>query len=337
MTRSNGEVSTARGALFATLPLKGDRDQIFELTPGLLPGELTAVTATAVFTLSREGRVTRKIPLSGGQPHFPVASVGHDGVGRARYVGVLNEKKLLALYGEEGELLRTMPCGSSARFAVGDVASDPGHEILVEMERGQGLAVFSRDGARLATIRAQGYLTAFHVAREAGAARDHVVLYTYPNEDRGGTFQVLTGDGTSLAAWRMGPISDFAVVRAETGEARLLYPQEDRLVLSSLRGQALAELNAPGVSFFARFAAQLSNGGLVVLGSGSGYRPYHALWIYDRTSRLRAMAVRKGHAYGFLVDALEDASILVGSESAVWRYSVPAPPRGDPSQRSAPP
>jgi hypothetical protein len=235
-------------------------------------------------------------------------------------LGVLNEKKFLGLYRADGQLVQTIPCPASARFAVGDVLAQPGHEILVELGRGRGLAVYGHDGARLTTIRTEGYLTAFHLARQAGDGRDRIVVYTYPNEDRGGTFQVLTGEGTSLAEWRIGAISDFGVVRAETGEAELLYPREDRLVRSSLRGQVLAELSAPGASFFARFSAQPSSAGLVVLGSGSGYRPHHALWLYDRASRLRAMATGKGHAYGLLVDAMDDSSILVGAEGAVWRY-----------------
>lgn len=315
------DVGTATRVLWATLPSAGDHDQVFVLEPGPGPGELTAVSATAVFSLDREGRITRRIPLSGGQHHFPVGGIAPDGMGPERFLGVLKAKKHLALYDGEGLLIQTIPCGPYARFAVGDVLPSSGREILVEMERGQGLEIYSRNGARLKTIPAQGYLTAFQVARQPGSSRDQIVTYTYPHEDRSGIFHILSGDGATLAEWRIGAISDFGVLYGETDEPQLLYPRDDRLVLSSLRGQELSALNAPGADSFKRFSAQPLSGGLVVLGSGSGYRPYHGLWFYDRMRRLRAMAAHEGHAYSLLVDA-EDSSILVGGEGAIWRYSA---------------
>ena len=191
-------------------------------------------------------------------------------------------------------------------------------EILVEMEPGLGLAVYSGAGARLGTIRPQGYLTAFHVARGGDSALDAVVLYSYPNEEGGGTFEVMSGEGKVLGQWQAGAMADFGVIDRAGGRP---HPPstEDRLVVSSLQGRRLQVLSAPGAAFFKSFEAR--NLAMAwrcwARGAATGRTTPYGSTIGPAGS---ASDSGEERAYGLLV--LDDGSILVGTETDIWKYSL---------------
>ena len=216
--------------------------------------------------------------------------------------------------------------GSSTRLKRADLLGDRNAEQLVEMPNGGGVEIRDQSGAVINTVRTSDYLTDFGSVPAgstpgAGTSKQLLVLYTYPNKQKGGTFQVLNAALEQIATWdELPPAGSFS-----TGEWRrqpaLFYLQGDTVVIRSPAGTRLQELRAPEGSIFRDvFVQTLPRDRTVVLASGSGYTQYHMVCVYDGT-RLVFQEVSNDLAYG--VESADDESgFVVTARDGRWKYTL---------------
>ena len=202
------------------------------------------------------------------------------------------------------------------RFKTADVNGDGTAERLVELPNGGGVQIRAENGQVVREITTDEYLTDF------GTIGGNVVLYTYPNKERGGTFQVVTSQGVELARWQeKPPPGRFDVAEWNGGEA-IVYLQGDTVVVRSAAGDELGRLSAPeGGIFRSVYLEPGARGTTIVLASGDGYTAFHMVGIYDQKGDLRYQEIAKEHAFSLEADRSEPRFQVVTRNSIVeYRY-----------------
>jgi hypothetical protein len=210
------------------------------------------------------------------------------------------------------------------RFKMADVVGDPAEETLVELPSGRGLEV--RSGGRVIDkIASDEYLTDFDAIAVDGLSHKQLVLYTYPNSARGGTFRVVTLDGRELTRWDENPPPSRLDVAEWNGDGEIFYIQNDQLVRRSASGMELSRVALPfGDKFQSIHVAGSAGNRLVVLASGDGYTPYHMVSIYDSDGELLFQEIGQEHAFQ-LEASRTRPDFTVFTRSAEWHF-VPRNP-----------
>ena len=221
--------------------------------------------------------------------------------------------------------LRPYLPNSLTRFKQADVAGDGRPELLVEVAGGKGVDVRDESGALIRLVTTPEYLTDFGAVREAGAAKQRLVLYTYPNRQKGGTFRVLNAAFEPIATWdELPPPGGFGSGDWD-GQPAIFYLQKDTIVVRSTAGARLHELQAPeGRIFRDLFVQTLDTGLTAIVASGSGYTPSHAVYVYSGT-RLVLQDVEDEHAFGVEssnVGPGDGVGFIVTTRSSRWRYAT---------------
>src|SRR6266851_9538705 len=87
--------------------------------------------------------------------------------------------------------LREFMPGSTRRVKEADVLGDDKPERLIESADHKGHEIRTQSGDLILQIRTDEYLTDFGAIPTTGTSKRLIVLYTYPNNERGGTFTVM--------------------------------------------------------------------------------------------------------------------------------------------------
>lgn len=211
---------------------------------------------------------------------------------------------------------------SYVRVKHADVAGDSDEETLVELELGKGIKIEDSRGGRLGDLPTDEYLTDFGAVPASRPGKKDVVIYTYPNRDRGGTFRVVTPDRTEIARW----VETIPPARFDAGiwkgQAALFYLVGNSLVVRSPRGDMLSTLSAPdGAVFQQVHIGNTRQDRTVLVASGSGYTPYHMVCVYEADGRLVFQEVGREHAFDLEV-ARDRFEFTVWTRSTGWRYRV---------------
>jgi hypothetical protein len=207
---------------------------------------------------------------------------------------------------------------SLVRKVRGDLVSDDAPETIVALPNGGGVEIQDGSGRTIRRIATDEYLTYFDVV-PIRDRKGYLVLYTYPDADGAGTFQVVTAENTSVARWVEKPAPASFDSAVWDGQTALFYLHGDEVVIRSPHGALLARLACPGAAPFSQiYVANAANGRVVVVGSGSGYTPYHMVCVYAGP-RLVYQEVEPEHAFG-IEAAAAYAGFTVLTRSRKWRY-----------------
>lgn len=309
------------------------REVVIELPPGglhplrvfemraLPEGSILLTTSVGLFWYGKDGKKHREVRFSTGKDHFPlVATAELGGPSALSVLGVLTGKKVLAFYDDQGRLYNKIPCARYAQFVLANLVGDDTQEIVLEERAGKGLTVYSAAGDRLFGIVPVGHLIDFDAVDADGDGRDELILYSYPNARRGGTFQVVRADGAELHRWDDRAHADFALVRWQGVWPRILWLADDAFVFVSLEGRQVDRLEVPYGAHFRHVHKADLKGKTVLLASGGGYVPYHMVCVYGRGG-LEFHAVERGWAHSLLVPDPGKAEFWVGTEGSVIRYA----------------
>jgi hypothetical protein len=218
---------------------------------------------------------------------------------------------------------------SSTRVIQADVLGDEKPELLVEAPGGSGVEIRDQSGALIKMVTTPEYLTDFGAVPEAGAKKQRLVLYTYPNKQKGGTFRVLDGAFEQVATWDELPPPGRFGVWEWGGQPALFYLQGDALVVRSSSGARLQELRVPeGHMFRDVFVRTLADGRTAIVLSGSGYTPYHMVCVYEGT-RLILQDVEDEHAFGLQstdggsgLGSGFKSGFVVTTRNSRWQYAL---------------
>lgn len=211
-----------------------------------------------------------------------------------------------------------------ARVKFADVVGDDVPEILIGGSgKGCAVAILSQAGGRLFSVCSDRYMTDFGAVHASRSDKADVVLCTYPNKQRGSTFEIRTApDQRTVATWdELPPACHFAVGPWQ-GRESIFYLQGDAMTVRSPRGELLARIDVPGASVFRDiYVAPLPDGALAVVGSGNGYTSYHMVCLLDREHRLVFQDVDEERAYR-LIPNDDGSSFDVWTNTRRWRYSL---------------
>ena len=209
---------------------------------------------------------------------------------------------------------------SYQRFTRADVTGDSAEEILVEIDRGRGVEIRSQDQRIIDRVLTTEHLTDLGAIAQKDSAKENLVLYTYPNATRGGTFTVMSVDRTEIGRWEVHPPPSRFDVGTWQGEPAVFYFQGAALVIRSSVGEVMARLQAPLAEKFSRiFVASGYGGRTIVLASGSGYTPYHMVCIYDADGSLAFQLIESEHAFRLEADESRP-EFFVYARSDKWRF-----------------
>jgi hypothetical protein len=202
------------------------------------------------------------------------------------------------------------------RWKAADVNGDGTAERLVELPKGGGVQVRDESGQVVRDITTYEYLTDF------GGIGGNVVLYTYPNKEGGGTFRIVTLQGTELARWRENPPPGRFDVSKWNGGDAIVYLQGDTVVVRSPAGDELRRLPAPQGSKFRSVSLEPGiRDTTIVLASGDGYTGFHMVGIYDEKGDLRYQEIAREHAFSLEADGSQPRFQVVTRSSTVeYRY-----------------
>ena len=205
------------------------------------------------------------------------------------------------------------------RVKLADVVGDEADETLIDLPLGKGVEI--RAGASVIDrILTDEYLTDFGAVPIDGRPKNQLVLYTYPNSTRGGTFRIVTLDGRELVSWTEQPPPGRFVVAKWNGVDTIFYLQNDELVLRSSSGATLGRLPLPsGSKFRDLHIAETANGRLIVLASGNGYTPFHTVCIYSSVGELVFQEIRAEHGFELDADA-HRSDFFVYTRSSKWHF-----------------
>lgn len=211
---------------------------------------------------------------------------------------------------------------STSNALTADVLARDDVESVVALEAGAGVEVRDAGGQTVARIATAGHLTHFGVIEASRAPLMDLVLYTYPNAERGGTFRVMTPDEVTVASWDEQPPPSHFDIATWNGAPAVLYLRGDDLIVRNARGDLLATLPAPSdIAFQDVYAADARNGRLVVVASGDGYTPFHMVCVYSPDGELVFQEVANEHAYG--LDVRDDGlAFTVLARSRQWAYET---------------
>jgi hypothetical protein len=214
--------------------------------------------------------------------------------------------------------------GSSNRVKLADLFGDDELERLEELPDGAGIDIRSASGSLLKTVRTTAYLTDFGAVAAgggAGSGKEQLVLYTYPNKDKGGTFSVRNEALEEVATWNESPPPGRFAAGHWHRQPAVFYLQEDALVVRSPDGTALEKIVVPeGRLFRDVFVQAGGDERMVLVVSGSGYTPYHMVCVYDGT---RLIYQEVGRGLVRTVDPIgAEPGFIVASTEGRSKYTI---------------
>jgi len=252
----------------------------------------------------------------GGSPPSPGVTMNHAG---------LMKTPLEATPGELGRVRSR----ALVREKQADVMGDDQLETLAAQPGGVGIEIRSKEGGRTVRIAAPAYLTDFGAARSSRPLKQDVVMYVYPSDDNVGTFLLVNPEnGEELARWNEDPPPSRFVVGTWQEAPAVFYTQRDRIVIRKPAGILLKRLLSPGAERFRDlYVEHQQQGGLVIVGSGNGYTPYHLVAVYDSANEPVFQEIGIEHA--FALDIEEGRrSFVVTTRTGRWRYGPSGGPKG---------
>lgn len=202
-----------------------------------------------------------------------------------------------------------------------DVMGDDRFETITPLPGGVGIEIRSEEGGRTVRIAAPAYLTDFGAAQSSRPLKQDVIMYVYPSDDDAGTFLLVNPeDGKELARWNEDPPPGRFAVGTWLGVPALFYTQRDSIVIKTPTGILLERLRSPGAGRFRDlYVAHPHQGGLVVVGSGNGYTPYHLVAVYDSSNELVFHEIGLEHAFALdIEDTRRD--FVVTTRTGRWKY-----------------
>lgn len=214
--------------------------------------------------------------------------------------------------------------GSLRRVHRANLIGDDAVDTVTELERGRGVEVTDGSTGAVTRVETPDYLTDFASVREVHRENESLVLLAYPNATRGGTLSVIRlPDIRPASRWDELPApSSWVGVADWSGEPTIFYLRGDQVVLRSPDGRTRGALVLPGGHVFSRLhPAALAAGRTVLLASGNGYTPYHAIAVFDADGTLLFHEQEKEHAFRVRVGA-DGRSFEVDTRSSLWRYRV---------------
>jgi hypothetical protein len=214
---------------------------------------------------------------------------------------------------------------SLLRAITADVIGDDEPEVLVRLASGHAIEVRDRNGTLLRTVPAREYITDFAALPSPTSGKDDLVLYLYPNDERGGTFSVISTDGQERARWNVSPPPARFTVADWNGTPSFYYLADDEVEIRTPAGGALGQLRAPeGHVFESLRVRQIGADRLVVLASGDGYTPYHMVAVYDRSGDLLFHEIGNEHAFDLEPGPVPNG-FIVSTRSSRWEYRLNSP------------
>jgi hypothetical protein len=209
--------------------------------------------------------------------------------------------------------------GTLQRVKLADVVGDGAEETIVELPRGQGVEIRGAAGV-IDEIVTDEYLTDFDTISIEGFPKRQLILYTYPNSTRGGTFRIVTMDGREIANWTEHPPPERLAVARWKGVETVFYIRGDELIRRSSSGSELPRLLLPSAGKFSTLQiAQAADERLIVLASGDGYTPYHMVCIYSSSEELVYQEIGSEHAFQLEADASR-TDFVVFTRSTQWHF-----------------
>jgi hypothetical protein len=212
---------------------------------------------------------------------------------------------------------------STRKRRVGDVAGDAAPDEIVEDARHQTLTITSARGAQT-TFTTGDYISDFAVVRKEGEAKRRLVVHTYPNVQKGSTFTAFApADNRILAAWNEFPPASRGVAGGTwRGRDAVFYMVRDDLVIRTVEGEPLERLTIPGINSFSDvYVDTLANDRTVLVLSGDGYTPYHAILVLGADGAVVYHERAAEHAFG--LKAIAGHTFQVETRSQIWEFQIP--------------
>lgn len=215
------------------------------------------------------------------------------------------------------------PGAGFRRLKHGDIVGDTEPDTVIEIGAGRGVEVFDGASGRRRVVRTAEYLTDYGILPGRGAA-GALVLYTYPNDKRGGTFSIRSmATGRTVTEWREFPPTPRFAIGEWRGETALLYFRGGHLVVRDPDGTLLLDRAVNGAEAFQGIRVQsLPDGLTVVVTSGDGYTAYHMVCVFDSAGEMVFQEVAPEHA--FRIEVASDHTFDVLARTTRWRYAFDA-------------
>lgn len=207
---------------------------------------------------------------------------------------------------------------------VGDLVGDAAPDVIVEDEIRKKLEIRSAEGVVTSLPMAE-YISDFAVIPKHNDGLRRLVIHTYPNADRGSTFTVVVpSEHRVLNTWTELPPASRGVRSAVwRGREAVFYMVRDELVIRSLESEPLSRLTLPGINSFSTIQVEnMASERTVLVLSGDGYTPYHAIVILNADGTVAYHEHATEHAFG--LKATADDKFQVATRSQVWEFTVPS-------------
>jgi len=211
-----------------------------------------------------------------------------------------------------------------------DVIGDAAPEVMRVVVNRKGLIgartsleIFDGDGQLLNTIQPIGYLSFLLAANLDEDPKQELILFNYPSPTSPSrqTIQIVEPNGKVINSWDCDFQGSFDVIDW-VGSPHLLSIEKDAFGVLTVEGNQVARLLAPQAHYFRKIRGkQLSNGSLVILVSGSGYRPFAMVCVFNAQQELVFQDVISGHANGLLTAPDAPNSFLIAYGNEYIQYS----------------
>ena len=303
-----------------TFERNGKPDRVFAVSVGDGGLGLRVLTATGVTWFDSSGKKLREILFAKTKDHFPIIAANLI-PGQTHFLGFHHLENALSVYDAAGRFLFQVPASGGSGFPM--AALEEGRGILVKDGRGKGVHLYDHGGTYLRNILSGGYLTSFRTLPRPELNREDLIFYNYPHGKKRGYFQIASLDGTLLDGWECKPgWSGFNFMTFE-GQTAIVGNPEQAFVCVDLKGKTVAEFDAPHADYFRYvYATPLTEEYRVFLASGSGYRPYHMICVYDAGKNLIYQEINHGHARALRVPDSSRPEFFVAVENRIRRYAL---------------
>lgn len=296
--------------------------RIFEIRPA--EGVLMVVTYEGAVWLDTSGSPIRSIAFEPEVIQSPVASGADVGSTRPAFVGFSHESKELLLYDWDGRRQTAAPVEHEyvKGLLIADVSGGPEAEVVVLPAGAKHLEIYDGEGRLLREVWSPFYLTAIGATNADGDQNEELIASAYPNEEGKGTFYVLDGEGgRAIREWEYDSVSGFAVVGGE-GRPLIVTEADGSFRVLSLEGDELGRYQVPYSEHFTDVLASPWRGGWVLVGSGSGYRPYHMIAVLNAGGRLVYQEFGEGWSRALAVPDPSGSEFFLARGSELWKYSL---------------
>lgn len=317
----NGGTLVSTRSLERTRLLAGTA-RIFELR--WLGDELLTVTSRGALRLDRSGRSLDTTALVPEAIRSPVASGEAAGVSEPAFVAHVPEEEALVLYDQDGRQSASVPVDFkyAQRLQIADVTADDAGEVVVAPSGAKHIEIYDARGELLRSPRSPFYVTSVETFDFDENGKEEIVVSVYPDSSGKSTFYFLDGSGELLREWGYEIVSDFDVSRTDEGPV-LVTEQDGSYRILSPEGHELERLRAPLAEYFADLVARPWRGGWVIVASGSGYRPYHMVSVFDASGELVYQETEEGWSRDLEIPDAQGTEFFVAVGSHLYRYELP--------------